>query len=269
MKRILSLILAVMFVVCCFAGCNTGKPEETTAPEVKDEAPALKTVEKGKLIMATNAAFAPYEYKEGEEFKGIDIEIAQAVATKLGLTLVIKDMNFDTLLNVVNEKKADIVLAGLTVTPDRQEKVDFSISYASGVQSIIVTEDSEITSVDDLLAKGSTYIAGVQLGTTGDTYATGDMGEDRVYRYVSGNEAVLSLLKGEIQCVIIDNEPAKKYLDANPGKGLKILDTSYIEEDYAAAFAKGNDELRKAVDKAIDELIADGTVDNIIKKYIK
>lgn len=269
MKRILSLILAVMFVVCCFAGCNTGKDAETTAPDVKEETSAIKTVEKGKLIMATNAAFAPYEYKEGSEFKGIDIEIAEAIAAKLGLTLEIKDMNFDTLLVAVNEKKADIVLAGLTVTDKRKEEVDFSISYASGVQSIIVKEDSEITKVDDLLAEGAGYIAGVQLGTTGDTYATNDMGADRVYQYVNGNEAVLSLLKGEIDCVIIDNEPAKKYLEANADKGLKILDTSYIEEDYAAAFAKGNNELREAVDKAIEELIADGTIDTIVKKYIK
>ncbi len=267
MKRFLSLILAVMLVVCCFAGCDTIGDSETTANETQDAEPEYNTVTKGKLTMATNAAFAPYEYKEGDTFKGIDVEIAEAIAAKLGLTLEIKDMNFDTLLVAVNEKKADIVLAGLTVTEDRKEEVDFSISYASGVQSVIVTEDSEIETVDDLFAEGADYIAGVQLGTTGDAYATGDLGDERVYQYVNGNEAVLSLLKGEIQCVIIDNEPAKKYVEAN--EGLKILETSYVEEDYAAAFAKGNEELREAVDAAIEELIADGTVDAIINKYIK
>ena len=268
MKKFFSLLLAMTLVVCCFAGCNSGKDAETTASETeKDAAPVVETIEKGKLIMATNAYFAPYEYHEGDKIVGIDVEIAEAIAAKLGLELEIKDMEFNSLLVAVNEGKADMVLAGLTVTEDRKAEVDFSISYASGVQSIIVKEDSPITTVDDLFAEGSTYVAGVQLGTTGDTYATGDLGSERVYQVANGNEAILTLLKGDIDCVIIDNEPAKKYVEAN--EGLKILDTSYIEEDYAACFAKGNEELREAVDAAIEDLIADGTIDKIIAKYIK
>jgi len=226
-------------------------------------------VESGKLIMATNAAFPPYEYIEGNEIVGIDAEIAGAIAEKLGLELQIDDMEFDSIVESVKGGKADIGLAGMTVTAERQEVINFTVSYATGVQVVIVTEDSAITSVDDLFADGASHLIGVQRNTTGDLYCTWDLedaGLATVERYSKGADAVQALLTGKVDCVVIDNEPAKAFVDAN--EGLKILDTEYAIEDYAAAMNKDNTELYEAVNKALEELIADGTVAAIIAKYI-
>ncbi len=269
MKKIIALLMAMALIICCFAGCGgkdaaDGSSTDATSSEA---AAVIETVSKGKLTMATNAYFQPYEYYDGDKIVGIDAEIAEAVAKKLGLELEIKDMAFDSIITAVQEGSVDIGFAGMTVREDRLEKVDFSISYANGVQVVIVPENSPITTVDDLFADGATYKAGVQLGTTGDIYAGDDLGADRVTQYPNGNEAVNALLGGDVDCVIIDNEPAKAFVANNAG--LKILDTTYADEDYAACIKKGNKELLDAVNKAIDELIADGTIDAIIAKYIK
>ena len=276
MKKILALIMAMLLVVGLFAGCgeteDTANKGENTATtpnaenegETTDEA-ALTTVEEGKLIMATNAFFPPYEYYEGETIVGIDAEIAAAIAEKLGLELEIKNMEFNSIITAVTTGAADFGLAGMTVTEDRLLEVDFSVSYAKGVQAIVVKEGSAITSYEDLAADGATYKIGVQLGTTGDIYASDEFG-DRVTQYNNGNEAVLALLAGDIDCIIIDNEPAKAFVAANAG--LAVLDSTYADEDYAACFAKDNDALLEAVNAAIEELIMDGTIDAIIEKYI-
>lgn len=253
MKRFLTLLLAVLMLfaaVTCFAGCGSDKNSE-----------------KKVLKMATNAYFAPYEFYEGETIVGIDAEIAKAIADKLGMELVIQDMVFDSILTAVQNGTVDFGMAGMTVTEDRLKEVNFTTSYAKGVQSIIVTEDSEITSVDDLYAEDASYKIGVQLGTTGDIYSTDDFGEANVSRYATGNEAVSALLKGDVDCVIIDNQPAKAYVANN--KGTKILKTSYADEDYAICVSKENKELLEKLNKAINELIADGTVEKIVNKYIK
>ncbi len=264
MKKLLSILMAAALFVTCFAGC--GKKDENPADK-ETAASKVATVAEGKLTMATNAYFAPYEYYEGEKIVGIDAEIAEAIAKKLGLELEIKDMNFDTIITAVNQGDADIGVAGMTVTEDRLLEVDFSVSYANGVQSIIVKENSPIKTADDLFADGATYKVGVQLGTTGDQYCTGDLGKDRVTQYVNGNEAVVALLGGDVDCVVIDNQPAKSFVANNAG--LKILETAYADEDYAIAIKKGNTDLRDAIDKAIKELTADGTIDGILAKYIK
>ncbi len=176
-------------------------------------------------------------------------------------------MEFVSIISAVQADSVDFGMAGMTVNEDRLKEVDFSISYANGVQSIIVKEDSPITTVDDLFAEGAAYKVGVQLGTTGDIYSVDDFGEDLVTQYTTGNEAVVALLGGDIDCVIIDNEPAKAYVANN--KGLKVLDTAYADEDYAICIKKGNTALKDAVDVALEELIADGTVDKIVSKYIK
>lgn len=284
MKKTIALVLAMMMVLCCFAftGCadepagddenknaadaTTDETTEENADEEADEE-GLSTVVEGKLTMATNAYFKPYEYYEGDQIVGIDAEIAAAIADKLGLELEIKDMAFDSIITAVTEGSVDMGLAGMTVTDERLESVNFSISYASGVQSIIVKEGSDITSVDDLYADGAAQKIGVQLGTTGDIYCVDDFGEDRVTQYQTGNEAVSALIGGAVDCVIIDNEPAKSFVEAN--EGLVILETSYADEDYAACVAKENDDLLEAIDTAIYELIQDGTIDTIIGKYIK
>lgn len=170
---------------------------------------------KEELHMATNAQFPPYEYYDGDKIVGIDAEMAAAIADKLDKKLVIDDMDFDAIITSVQTGKSDMGMAGMTVTEERLQSISFSDSYAQGIQSVIVPEDSKITSVDDLFADGATYLIGTQKGTTGDIYAEGDFGADRVMKYASGNEAVQALVTGKVDCVIIDNEPAKAYVEAN------------------------------------------------------
>jgi len=219
------------------------------------------------LTMATNASFPPYEYYDGEAVVGIDVDICAAIAEKLGMEFEVADMDFDAIIGAVQAGKADVGMAGMTVTEERAMLINFSSSYATGIQSVIVKEDSPIATVDDLYAEGAAYKIGVQLSTTGDIYATDDFGDENVMRYPNGNDATVALIAGKIDCVIIDNEPAKAYVAAN--EGLKVLETSYAVEDYAACIAKNNTELLEKFDAALVELINDGTVASIIGKYIK
>ena len=265
MKKLFAMLLALAMIFA-LAACGASEPAATEAPAAEA---AFTTVESGKLIMATNAAFPPYEYIEGNEIVGIDAEIAGAIAEKLGLELQIDDMEFDAIVESVKGGKADIGLAGMTVTPERQEVINFTASYATGVQVVIVTEDSPITSVDDLFAEGASHVIGVQRNTTGDLYTTWDLedaGLATIDRYSKGADAVQALITGKADCVVIDNEPAKAFVAAN--EGLKILETEYILEEYAAAMNKDNEALYTAVNAALEELIADGTVQAIIDKYI-
>lgn len=273
MKKLFALILALAMVLSLAAcgGNDAPAEEETTDDAVVEETTesALPTAVEGVLTMATNAAFPPYEYIEGGAIVGIDAEIAGAIAEKLGLEVQIEDMEFDAIIEAVKSGKADIGLAGMTVTPDRAEEVNFTASYATGVQVVIVTEDSAITSVDDLFAEGASNVIGVQRNTTGDLYTTWDLedaGLATIDRYSKGAEAVQALKTGKVDCVVIDNEPAKAFVAEV--EGLKILDTEYILEEYAGAMNKDNAELFEAVNAALEELINDGTVQGIIDKYI-
>lgn len=222
------------------------------------------TVKSGTLTMATNAYFPPYEYYEGTDIVGIDAEIAAAIAEKLDLKLEIVDVEFDSIIAGVQSNKYDIGMAGMTVTDERKKAVNFSSTYATGIQAVIVPEGSEITDVDALLA--GDYMVGVQQGTTGDIYMTDDVGEDRVVRFSKGNDAVLALSTGKVDAVVIDNEPAKSFVAANAG--LVILPTAYVEEEYAMCINKDNKDLLEKINKALEELTADGTIDKIIEKYI-
>ncbi len=249
MKKIFSLLLVVCMSIALLAGC--GGADDNV------------------LTMATNAEFPPYEFMEDGKVVGIDAEIAAAIADKLGKELVIENVDFDSLIPGVQTNKYDFVMAGMTVTDERKEQVDFTQTYATGVQVIIVKEGSPITSADDLFKDGANNKIGVQLATTGDLYCTWDIEDEglgKVERYNKGADAVMALNSGKVDCVVIDNEPAKVFVENNPG--LKILDTEYITEDYAAAVSKDNPELLAEIDKALGELIADGTVAKIIEKYI-
>lgn len=248
MKKIISLILAVVMLAAfatVFSSCG----------------------DSNKLTMATNAQFPPYEYYEGGKIVGIDAEIAHLIADKIGMTLEIVDIEFDSIITGVQTGKYSMGMAGMTVTEDRLENVNFSTSYATGVQVVIVTEDSAITSVDDLGADGATYKIGVQIATTGSIYAKDDYGDDRIVEYNNGVEAVEALKTGKVDCVIIDNEPAKAFVNANTG--LKILATEYVVEDYAIAVAKNNTDLLDKINTALAELKEEGKIDAIINKYIK
>ena len=247
MKKIISLILVLTLCIFAFAACSDDSTE---------------TTEKETLKMATNAAFPPYEFKEGENFAGIDVEIAQAIAKELGMELEIVDMEFDSIITSVNAGEVDFGMAGMTVTEDRLKEVDFSDSYATGVQSIIVKEGSAVKTPDDLAGKK----IGVQLGTTGDIYSCDDFGEENVTKFSKGADAILALNGGEIDAVIIDNEPAKAFVEAN--EGLAILGTDYAVEDYAIAIKKGNKDLLDKINGALKTLTENGTIDKIIAKYI-
>ena len=283
MKKALSLMTAaalVLSLAACGSTASSAASSEAASPEAassdaasseaasseaasETETAELSPVEPGKLIMSTNAAFPPYEMTtDSGEFEGIDIETAQAIADKLGLELQIDDMDFDAALLAVQQGKADMVMAGVTVTDERQNVMDFTDSYATGIQSIIVKEDSDIASVDDLAGKK----IGTQRGTTGYLYCSDDFGDENVVAYDNGLTAVQMLNNGQVDCVVIDNAPAKEFIAANPG--LKLLDTAYVEESYAIGVGKGNTELKDAINTALEELKADGTLQAIVDKYI-
>ncbi len=257
----LSMVLAGSMLLTACGGGNTQATEDTGSDTQQSE--TAENTEGGVLRMGTNATFPPYEYvDENNEVAGIDADIAAAIADKLGMELEITDMAFDSLIPALQSDTIDIVLAGMTVDPERAESVNFTDSYATGVQVIIVPEGSDIASPDDLEGKN----IGVQTGTTGDLYCTDDYGQEFVKQFDNGPLAVAALLNGQVDCVVIDNEPAKNYVAAN--EGLKILDTAYANEDYAAALAKEDTELYEQVNTAIQELKEDGTIASIIEKYI-
>ena len=257
MKKLIAIALTAVMLLGLLAGCGNSGSDDS----------GLKTVESGKLIMSTNAAFPPYEMTTDDGgFAGIDVEIAQAIADKLGLELEIDDMDFDAALLAVQQGKSDIVMAGVSVTEKRLLVMDFSDSYATGVQVVIVKEGSDVT-MDNLGEK----MIGTQRGTTGYLYASdtpenGGYGEDHVTAYENGMTAVQALINGQVDCVIIDKAPALEYVASNPG--LTILEGNWVEEQYAIGFGKGNTALKDAVNKALAELIADGTVQKIVDKYI-
>ena len=287
MKKLMTLVLALAMMLslaaCGGTGNNTadnaGNTTNNTTNNTANNAgdadtgdtgdASFTTVEEGKLHMSTNAQFPPYEMTTDDGgFEGIDVEIAQAIAEKLGLELVVDDMGFDAALTAAQTGQSDMVMAGVTVNEERLEVMDFSESYATGVQVIIVKEDSPIQTVDDL---ANADMIGTQKATTGyiycsDTPENGGYGEDHVTAYDSGALAVMALVNGQVDAVVIDNEPAKAFVAAN--EGLKILDTEFAVEDYAIGVAKGNTQLLDAINGALKELIADGTVQSIVDKYI-
>ena len=277
MKKIFALTLAVLMVASLLAGCGAKETAETTAAAAETTAAAavetaaaeaaFTTIEEGKLIMSTNAEFPPYEtVADDGSFEGIDVEVAGAIAEKLGLELIVDDMDFDAALLAVQQNKSDIVMAGVTVTEDRQMVMNFSDSYATGVQVVIVKEGSDVT-MDNLGEK----MIGCQRGTTGyisasDSPENGGYGEDHVTAYDTGASAVQALLNGQVDCVIIDSAPAAEFVAANAG--LTILEGAWVEEFYAIGMNKDNAALLDAVNTALAELTADGTVQAIVDKYI-
>ena len=278
MKKILALMLALCMVFA-LAACGEAASDPSAAPESEapaseapaSEAPASEepaadgeftTLVEGKLTMSTNAQFPPYEMTTDDGgFEGIDVEIATAIAEKLGLELDILDMDFDSALLAVQQGKSDIVMAGVTVNDDSLLVMDFSTSYANGVQVVIVKEGSDVTM--DNMGEG---LIGTQRGTTGNLYCTDDYGEEHVVAYDDGFTAVQALMNGQVDCVVIDNAPAQEFVKNNAG--LTILDTEYAVEDYAIGLNKGNTALLDAINGALAELISDGTVQSIVDKYI-
>ncbi len=284
-KQITALALAAMMAAASLAGCSS-KPAETSAPETEAqteaeqtkaeeaeaaeaeneeteaEAEAEQSENKGVLVMATNAEFPPYEFHDGGEIVGIDVEIAAAIAAEMGMDFEVEDIAFDSIIPEVQSGKADFGAAGMTVTEDRKQSVDFSDSYATATQVIIIKEDNaDIVSPDDL--EGKTI--GVQLGTTGDIYAS-DIADATIEQYNKGFEAVQALTQNKIDAVIIDGEPAKVFVAEN--EGLKIIDEAFTTEEYAICVKKGNTELLEGINAAIASLKESGELQKIVDKYI-
>lgn len=274
MKKLIALLTAIIMVLCCFAACGSKTDADDSAND-----DSAKTE---KLIMATNANFPPYEYVGDDgEFAGIDVEVAGKIAEKLGMELEIVDTEFGSIIGGVQSGKYSMGMAGMTVTETRKKSVNFTDTYAKGIQSVIVQADSQYTSFEDFYTgfdeegnpagvKEGIKI-GVQADTTGDNYCSAEpakwgFGEENVVRYKNGNDAVQALAAGKLTAVIIDNEPAKSYVEATDG--LKILDGAFTDEDYAICIAKDNTELLENVNKALKELKEEGTLDQIVEKYI-
>ena len=241
-KKLVALIMTMVVAMAMITGCGASSSSKKGEYE-------------GELIMATNATFPPYEFVENGEYEGIDVEIAGKIAEELNLELVIEDVEFGSIIAGVESGKYDMGMAGMTVTDERKESVNFSETYAVAVQSVIVPADSDIKSIDDISAD-----------TKGDIYATDDYGDEAIVRYKAGPDAVQALASGKVDCVIIDKEPAKAYVAANDG--LELLESAYAQEEYAICVAKENDELLEKINTALTKLKSDGTIDEIVSKYI-
>ena len=275
MKKVLALVLAALMVFALVACGTSNSNETTTAANGESSAPASESEstasgDKKTLVMATNATFPPYEYKDGDNFAGIDVEVAQKIAEKLGMELEIKDVEFGSIVTGVQTGKYDIGMAGISVTEDRKKSVNFSDTYATAKQVVIVTEDSAIKSLDDLKGDGSMKF-GVQQDTTGDILASdtvenGGYGKDNVVSFKAATDTVQALKTGKVDAVIIDNAPAQSFVKST--YGLKILDGTWLDESYAIAISKDNTELLEKVNAALKELTADGTIQAIVDKYI-
>ena len=252
LKKLVSVLL-VAACVFSLAACGSKDDSKDSGDSKKDS--------KDTLVMATNAEFPPYEFHEGDDVVGIDADIARAIGEEMGMEVKIEDMAFDSIIPAVTSGKADFGGAGMTVTEDRKKNVDFTDTYATATQVIIVKEGSDIAGPDDLTGKK----IGVQLGTTGDIYAD-DIEDAEVERYNKGFEAVQALTQDKIDAVVIDGEPAKEFVAE--ADGLKILDEAFTEEEYAIAVAKDNDDLLKKMNEALASLKESGKIDEIVAKYI-
>ena len=258
MKKLFAVLLAATMLLAMVAcGDKNNEPTPTPTPE-----PETKT-----LYMATEGTFPPYEYYDGDQLVGIDVEVAGAIAEKLGMKLEVVDIAFDSIVSGVQAGKYDMGMAGMTVNAERLEKVNFSDSYSTGIQVVVVKEGGKVQSLDDMGADG--VVIGTQSGTTGFLYASEDFGDEKVKGFAKTTDAIEALKNGQVDCVMLDNEPAKALVAANPDSGLSILDTAYAVEDYAIAINKDNSDLMTQINSALAELKADDTLQGIIDKYIK
>lgn len=240
MKKILRLSLCF---ICLIVMVGCGKKDDN------------------KLVMVTEACFAPYEYYENGEIVGVDVDIAREIAKELGKELVIKDIAFDSIINEVRTGKADIGAAGISYSDERAKKVDFSINYSVSKQVVIVKNDSFINSINDINDK---KIA-VQLGSVADTYVTENYKNAEIVRQKKYLAAIEDLKVGKVDLVVMDELPAKEIIEKN--SGIKILDGELTSDSYGMIVKKGNTELLETVNKVLNRLSNDGSIDNFIIKH--
>lgn len=222
---------------------------------------SISVFAKQVILVGTNAEFAPFEYLEKNEIVGFDIDLLNAISKETGIEFKIKDMAFDGLLPALQTKKVDLVIAGMTATPEREKTVLFSKPYFTAKQVIITKKtDNSLKTFDDLSGKK----VGVMLGFTGDTVVSEIKGA-KVERFNAAYAAIMALNQGKIDAVVLDSEPAKKYI-AN-SKELVIADVPAEEEDYAIAVRKNDKDLIEKINTAVDKLKTNGEYDKILKKY--
>lgn len=250
--KALALVLALVMLLCALSAC------------AKKQSAVEKIKAAGKIVMLTNAAFPPFEYLgDNNKPAGVDVELAQAIADELGVKLEVIDMDFDAIVTAIQSGQGDIGVAGMTNTEERRKSINFSIDYVSTTQMIIVQEGSAIQTADDLVGK----TIGVQMGTTGDLFATDMIEGANMMRFKTGPDAGLALQNGQIEAIVIDAMPAAQIAAA--GAGLVVLEEPLTEEQYAIAIAKENTDLKEVVDKVLQKLLDDGTIDALIAKHLE
>lgn len=253
--RGIALTAAAVTMLASAAACSSNPASE------------YDLVTQGTLIMGTNAEFPPFEYKEGDAVGGVDAALMEKVAEKLDLKLEIKDMAFESLPEALSGKNIDVIAAGFTIDPDREEKMDFTDSYYTAKQTVLLRADSPYTSIEEM--KGRGLKIGAQTGTTGMTTAAPELTEEaNIIGYNNGSLAVEALLNGNVDAVIIDNNPANEYKDQH-GDAIKLLEDQFDEEHYCIAVRKGSSALQEAINKALQELKDEGELQKIIDEYVK
>lgn len=242
-KRIISLFTVVMMLAMLFAGCGS---------------------KKDTIIVGTEAGFAPYEYMKGNDVVGIDMDIAQAIADHLGKKLEIRNMEFKGALLAVQNGTVDFLAAGVSVDEERLEVMDFSIDYVNSTEVVVVNkENPTVKNVDDLDNK----IIGVQQGNIADFWVEENIAAKEIKRYNKFGQAAEDLKNGKIDCVVMDQFPAEDMVATNPE--LVILDGVLFEDKYAIAVKKGNTELLKEINTVIEQLKADGKIEEFTANHTK
>lgn len=238
MKKIMLLVMSILLL----SGCKS---------------------DDNKLILATEAGFAPYEYYQDGEIVGVDIDIAREIAASLGKELVIKDVSFDFIINEIKSGKSDIGAAGMSITKERLEEVDFSVEYAVSNQVVIVPMDSKITSIDQISNQRIT----VQLGTVADSYVNENYKDATVIRQKKYLSMVEDLKAGKVDLIIMDLLPASEIVKSNDG--LKILDEYLFTDKYGMAIKKGNKELLDKVNDVLTRLMSEGKIEEYTIKHLQ
>lgn len=254
MKKFTAILAASLAIVVLLAGCG-GKSNNEGGMTIKE----------GKLIMATEATFPPYEYMQGSEVVGVDVDIARAIAEELGLELVVEEMDFSAALAATQTGKADFAAAGISITEERQKTMDFSVEYANSKQVILTREDTGVNSPDDL----QSIAVGVQLGTVADLELSenpDDYPGIEIERYNKYTDAVTDLINGRLDAIVLDSLPAQQLKTMD--EGLIICDEELFTDVYAIAVKKGNTELLDAINTALEKLIADGRVDEFTENHL-
>jgi polar amino acid transport system substrate-binding protein len=264
-SRLLVLLAALAFALTAgFAvGCGDDDDESTDTGTETTAAGDFTLVEEGQLLVGTDSPFPPFEIGQPPDISGFDIEVVDAIAEKLGLPATYQDTSFDTIFRDTAQGKFDLAVAASTITPEREKTVDFSDPYYQANQSLVVTNDSDIASTDDLAGK----TVGAQDGTTGEEYANDETDAAQVRGFPEGPDAFNALRNGQVDAVIIDQPVVIDALESQAGGDIKEAQEIPTGELYGLVFAPDNDALREATNDALQELKDDGTLEDLYGKY--